>query len=75
MSFSMDGIVSIWVGQERVEPDSDFLREKFGVEYYDPDSQDCIVEESPTHSPHWWLAFPTLNRSGVLSLSKPSVLA
>ena len=46
VSFSKDGIVSIWIGQQPVEPGSDFLREKFGVEYHDPDSQECIVEKS-----------------------------
>lgn len=46
MSFSKDGIVSIWIGQEPVEPGSDFLRDKFGVKYYDPDLQECIVEKT-----------------------------
>jgi hypothetical protein len=48
MSFSMDGIVSIWVGRKLVEPGSDFLRDKYRVEYYDPDDQECIVETSPS---------------------------
>jgi hypothetical protein len=48
MSFSMDGVVSIWVGQVAVTPGSDFLRDTFGVEYYDPDSQESIVESSPS---------------------------
>jgi hypothetical protein len=46
VSFGKKGIVSVWVGQTNVEQGSNFLRDKFGVEYYDPDDQDCIVGEN-----------------------------
>jgi hypothetical protein len=44
----MEGIVSIWIGQKAVEPGSDFLRDKYAVEYHDPDDQECIVGEGLT---------------------------
>src|SRR4051812_34503812 len=39
-------MVSIWCGQSPVEPDSDFLRDNYGIEYWDPDSQECVIDKS-----------------------------
>lgn len=47
-SFEEDGIVSLWAGQVPVAPGSNFLRDGYGVEYYDPDFQECIVEDAIT---------------------------
>jgi hypothetical protein len=41
-----EGVVSLWAGQVRVADGSNFLRDQYGVEYYDPDNQECVVEES-----------------------------
>jgi hypothetical protein len=30
----------------RVAQGSNFLKDKYGVEYYDPDNQECVVENS-----------------------------
>jgi hypothetical protein len=49
VSFERTGRVSVWVGRKTVEPGSDFLRELFGVEYYDPDDQECIIGEFTSH--------------------------
>ncbi len=46
MYFEEDGIVSLWVGQVRVAKGSNFLKDQYGVDYYDPDNQECVVEES-----------------------------
>jgi hypothetical protein len=45
---SEDGAVSLWIGQKLVTPGSNFLRDQFGVNYYDPDNQECIVEVAVT---------------------------
>ena len=47
-AYRKDGAVSLWIGQKRVTPGSNFLRDQFGVDYYDPDNQECIVEEAVT---------------------------
>lgn len=44
--FGKGGVVSLWAGQRRVVPGSNFLRDKFNVEYNDPDNEECIVEDS-----------------------------
>jgi hypothetical protein len=46
--FEEDGVVSLWVGKVPVAAGSNFLRDHYGVEYYDPDNQECVVEESST---------------------------
>ncbi|MDB5342831.1 MAG: hypothetical protein JWP89_1208 [Schlesneria sp.] len=43
-----DGIVSLWIGQRQVASGSNFLRDQFGIDFYDPDNQECIVEDSVT---------------------------
>ena len=48
LDFEEDGVVSLWVGQKRVATGSNFLRDKYGIEYYDPDNQECVIEESVT---------------------------
>lgn len=41
-----DAAISLWAGQQRVAPGSNFLRDLYGVDDYDPDNQECIVEDS-----------------------------
>lgn len=46
--FEEDGVVSLWVGQVKVAPGSNFLRDLYRVDDYDPDNQECIVQASAT---------------------------
>jgi hypothetical protein len=51
VSFTSEGWVSIWVGQERGDPNVDILHDLCGVEYYDVDFQECIVAKDWAPAP------------------------
>ena len=43
-SFRKKGKVSVWVGQVKIDPQIDILRDLCGVKAYDLDLQECIVD-------------------------------
>jgi hypothetical protein len=47
IDFEQQGIVSLWVGQIRVAEGSNFLHDGYGVDFYEPDQQECLIEDSP----------------------------
>jgi hypothetical protein len=46
--FDEPGVISLWVGQVWVALGSNFLRDLYGVDDYDPDNQECILRDSST---------------------------
>ncbi len=62
-SFEKEGEVSVWVGFERRDPSIDLLKDLCGVEHYDVDSQECIVDGKN------WMKQPIKRLLGRLSYS------
>lgn len=44
-SFRKKGRISIWVGFNRCDPAVDLLKDLCGVDSYDIDSQECVVDD------------------------------